>query len=257
MVRGLDRFKKYFEEFPDSYIIIGGTACDIIIEEAGLNPRATKDIDMILVVEALNSDFVAKFWQFIKDGNYEHKESSADKRRYYRFMKPEEKGYPFQLELFARNLDLLDTGDDAYLTPIPVADELSSLSAILLDDAYYYFVNEHSTLKDNLHLANVESLICLKAKAYLDIADRVSRGVKEDRKKLRKHAADVFRLAIMLRQDDLFKLPDNIRDDLQLFVNKIAEDLPDKAIFKEMGLQNISAEMVLTQIIHSFQLKIV
>ncbi len=35
MVRGLDIFKKYFEQYPGNYVIIGGTACDIIIDEAG------------------------------------------------------------------------------------------------------------------------------------------------------------------------------------------------------------------------------
>ena len=39
-------------------------ACDIIIGEAGLTPRATKDIDMILVMEAFNDDFVKQFWKF-------------------------------------------------------------------------------------------------------------------------------------------------------------------------------------------------
>ena len=62
MVRGLDIFKKYFEEYPNNYVIIGGTACDIHIGEAGLTPRATKDIDIILVVEALSSEFVKQFW---------------------------------------------------------------------------------------------------------------------------------------------------------------------------------------------------
>ncbi len=54
MVRGLDIFKKYFEQYPDNYVIIGGTACDINIDEAGFVPRVTRDIDIILVVEALN-----------------------------------------------------------------------------------------------------------------------------------------------------------------------------------------------------------
>ena len=40
MVVGLDIFKKYFEQYPYNYIIIGGTACDIIIGEAGFTPRA-------------------------------------------------------------------------------------------------------------------------------------------------------------------------------------------------------------------------
>jgi len=44
MVRGLDIFKKYFEHYTENFVIIGGTACDIIIDEAGFVPRATKDI---------------------------------------------------------------------------------------------------------------------------------------------------------------------------------------------------------------------
>ena len=33
-------------------------------------PRATKDIDIILIVEALSSDFAAKFWEFENSGNH-------------------------------------------------------------------------------------------------------------------------------------------------------------------------------------------
>jgi len=54
MVAGIDIFREYFEDFKDNYIIIGGTAGDLIISEADLTPRATKDIDLILVIEALN-----------------------------------------------------------------------------------------------------------------------------------------------------------------------------------------------------------
>ena len=53
MVRGLETFKKYFESCPDNYVIIGGTACDIIIDEAGFTPRATKDIDIIWFIYAI------------------------------------------------------------------------------------------------------------------------------------------------------------------------------------------------------------
>lgn len=88
MVKGITVFKKYFEEYPDNYIIIGGTACDILMEEAGFIARTTKDIDLILIVEALNAAFVEKFWEFIKDGMYERQEKSSDERNYYRFMKP-------------------------------------------------------------------------------------------------------------------------------------------------------------------------
>lgn len=63
MVKGIEIFKQYFARYSDSYVIIGGTACDMIEERAGQNPRATKDIDIILIIEALTSEFVRRFWQ--------------------------------------------------------------------------------------------------------------------------------------------------------------------------------------------------
>jgi hypothetical protein len=254
MVRGLDIFKKYFDAYPDNYVIIGGTACDMIIDEAGFVPRATKDIDIIIVVEALSADFVKQFWQFIQDGNYEHKEKSEDERKYYRFMKPENPEFPYQLELFARNPDLLDLDDHAHLTPIPVDDDLSSLSAILLNDDFYHYMIDHSELENGLHRANPEALICLKAKAYLEIADRISKGSREDSKQLRKHKGDIFRLAMMTAEDNVFVLPEGIKIHMQAFTDTIKEDLPGKEIFKEMGLGDIEPENVMNQILKSFQL---
>jgi len=32
MVRGLEKFKEYFGEYAGRYVLIGGTACDILLE---------------------------------------------------------------------------------------------------------------------------------------------------------------------------------------------------------------------------------
>lgn len=253
MVRGLDIFKQYFEAYPDNYVIIGGTACDIIIEEAELNPRATKDIDIILVVEALDAAFVGQFWQFIQDGQYERNEKSDDERKYYRFVNPANKEFPQQIELFARNPDLLDFEQGAHLTPIPVDDDLSSLSAILLDDDFYHYMVEHSAEEAGVKRANTEALICLKAKAYLDIKYRIEQGGAEDTKHLKKHRNDVFRLAILLRDTDIFELPERIKETLQAFAQTI--EMPGREIFKEMGAGTIDPEKVWQQVIRSFRLE--
>lgn len=254
MVNGLGKFQEYFKDYPDNYVIIGGTACDIIIDEAGLVPRATKDIDIILVVEALTADFVKQFWKFIHDGNYERKEKSADDRKYYRFMKPENKEFPFQLELFSRTPDVIVLDENAHLTPIPVDEDLSSLSAILLHDDYYHYMIEHSKAENGIQRANIESLICLKAKAFLEITERIAAGSKEDAKQLRKHKGDVFRLAVLLTENDVFELPESIKNHLQEFANSITKELPDKAIFKEMRLGNIDVEKVFAQLLKNFGL---
>ena len=255
MVRGLEIFKKYFEAYPDNYVIIGGTACDIIIGDAGFTPRTTKDIDIILVVEALNAEFVKQFWKFIQDGNYERKEKSDDERKYYRFMKPEDEEFPYQIELFARNPDLIDFDEEAHLTPIPVAEKLSSLSAILLNNEYYQYIIKQSVLENGLHRANTEALICLKARAYLEIEERIAKGSNEDSKQLKKHKGDIFRLAVTLTEIEEFELPDIIKENLQSFADIVATNLPDKIMFKEMGIGNIQPINVFNQLVKSFKLK--
>ena len=158
--------------------------------------------------------------------------------------------------MFSRKPDLIDLEEPAYLTPIPVDDDLSSLSAILLSDDYYNYMIDHSTLENGIHRANTEALICLKAKAFLEISERIANGSTEDTKQLRKHKADVFRLAMTLTEADTFELPERIKEQLQTFADTIAEDLPDKAIFKEMGLGNIDVEKVFRQLIKNFNLTI-
>lgn len=44
MVTGFEKFKEQFQGFEDQYVIIGGTACDLIMENEELPFRATKDI---------------------------------------------------------------------------------------------------------------------------------------------------------------------------------------------------------------------
>ena len=134
MVRGLDRFREQFRAYSGQYVLIGGAACDLVMEEAGLEFRATKDLDIVLCVEALHASFVRAFWEFVRAGKYQVQQSATGESRYYRFLKPESHEYPFMLELFSRKPEILDLAEDAHLTPIPVDEDVSSLSAILLNE---------------------------------------------------------------------------------------------------------------------------
>lgn len=51
MVKGIERFREWFEAYEDQYTIIGGTACDLLMDNEGLSFRATKDIDLVLIIE--------------------------------------------------------------------------------------------------------------------------------------------------------------------------------------------------------------
>ena len=70
MVPGIDSFRIKFKDYTDYYTIIGGTACDILLSESDLPFRATKDIDMILIMEDNFPEFAAIFWEYIKEGGY-------------------------------------------------------------------------------------------------------------------------------------------------------------------------------------------
>lgn len=256
MVVGLETFKEHFKDYQDCYLIIGGTACDIILEEANFKPRATDDIDTILIVEAITPEFVKRFWEFVKAGQYTIQQKDTDKRNCYRFAEPKSEAFPAQVELFCRVPDAIDINDGAHLTPIPVEEGLSSLSAILLNEEYYKYTRDHSTLTDEVHHANPEALICLKAFAYLSNKALKEEGENISSKNILKHKYDVFRLTMLLKLDETFDLPEDIKNDMQKFVDVVKTDLPPLDIFKDNGFGKQNMQAVFTQLVKSFGLTV-
>ena len=156
-MKGLDVFRAWFADYPDQYILIGGTAATLAMEEAGLDFRATKDLDVVLHVEALTPAFGETFWRFIEAGGYEIRQASdTGKPAFYRFQKPTDNSFPVMVELFSRAPDSLRPIENGQLTPIPFDEAVSSLSAILLDDAYYAFIMAGRREIDGLPWKNID-----------------------------------------------------------------------------------------------------
>mgnify|MGYP003526913084 CR=1 FL=1 len=55
MVRGLDVFREHFAGHADQFVLIGGTAATLAMEEAGLEFRATKDLDIAMTAASAAS----------------------------------------------------------------------------------------------------------------------------------------------------------------------------------------------------------
>lgn len=70
MVGGIEKFREAFAQFSDNFVIIGGAACDEILDGSIMQPRATLDIDIIVIVENMTAEFAKAFWQFIAEGKY-------------------------------------------------------------------------------------------------------------------------------------------------------------------------------------------
>ena len=56
MIQGLERFREHFQDLESSYLLIGGVATQLVLDEAGLPSRATKDLDIGLCAEARDRD---------------------------------------------------------------------------------------------------------------------------------------------------------------------------------------------------------
>jgi hypothetical protein len=211
------------------------------MEEAGLPFRATRDLDIVLCVEALDAEFVNAFWVFIKTGKYKNTQQSTGKKLFYRFSSPVDEAFPEMLELFSRAPDALTLAESSHLTPIPVDEEASSLSAILLDDAYYQFIRDGRREVNGLQLIGAEHMIPLKAKAWLDMKALTEEGVRLQSSDIKKHHNEIFRLYQLLSPDSRIELPELVRIDMQQCLDMIASETINLSTF---GLGNTTLNEV-------------
>ena len=247
MVRGIENFREWFRGYEDQYVIIGGTACDLLMTEEGLDFRATKDIDLVLIIEAVNAAFGGRFWEYIIAAGYEHRNKSTGKPQLYRFTNPQSKEYPAMIELFTRKPDAIILPKDAVLSPLPMDEDMSSLSAILLDEDYYEFLRQGKIQISGVTVLSAPYLIPFKAKAWLDLSHRKSDGGQIDSRNIRKHKNDVFRLTELLDHNmaPLTYIPDAISADISEFTERMrAEDVD----LKQIGIRSKSKEAILDEL---------
>lgn len=179
MVNGFTKFKERFQGFENQYVIIGGTACDLIMENEELPFRAQK-------------------------------------------------------------MQILE--DDAVLTPLPIDDEISSLSAILLNEAYYELLKTGQMMVDGIPVLSPTCLIPFKAKAWLDLKERKLNGEQVDSKNIKKHKNDVFRLAQLITANTRQVLSSEIAEDMKKFLSEIADETVD---LKSLGIRGTDKQKII------------
>lgn len=251
MVKGLDTFAERFAGDEGQYVLIGGVAAYLLQEEAGLDPRATQDLDIVLCIEALTPSLGQKIWDFIGEGGYEVRQAGEAPRCFYRFAKPADDRFPKMLELFTREPDGLVLPDTATLTPVPMDGSVVSLSAILLDEDYYDLIHTHKRMLHGVPIISEHALIPLKAYAWLDLRARKDAGEQVDEKNIRKHRNDVFRLYRLLAPDQRVALRYGPGDDLARFIEaqrgKLSADY-----LNTMGIHGETEDAILDTLAHVF-----
>ena len=164
-------------------------------------------------MEAQTKEFGERFWKFIKDGKYRIRAKSNGEPQFYRFDKPEDERFPKMIELFSRTNYLLQ--EENGLTPIHIDDSVSSLSAILLNDAYYQALMDGREIMRGISVLKPEWIIPFKAKAWLDLREKKD----VDSSDIKKHRNDIIRII-----SDMFLqkciLPDEVRKDMEKFIEQ-------------------------------------
>lgn len=121
----------------------------------------------------------------------------------------------------------IDLRADQQIIPIAIDETSASLSAILLDDAYYALVTQYRNEDTDLPFVNPVALIPLKARAWLDLTRRERAGEQVDAKNIAKHRTDAFRIAATLPGEPGPELPQSILQDIGSFLESFPEESPE------------------------------
>ena len=247
MVRGLDHFKEYFREHSENFILVGGVASYLLLDEAGApRIRPTKDLDIVLMMKP-SEKFLNAIKTYIKAGGYEIQKGDQNQATFYRFQKPANDKFPMMIELFATTESSFELFEDQHIIPISNSEGIESLSAILLDDEYYSIIKKNAVEKDGIYILNERALIPFKAKAYLEIKER-----KEDSKNWKKHRGDIINLTVaFLTESSQEKLTGKVRGHFVEFMEQFKKELTPEIIQGACG-QKIVPEKVIELLENTF-----
>lgn len=220
-VHGLSRFAEAMEAWRDSYVLIGGSACDLLAGSFGVEFRATKDLDVVIILDEASQGFAEALWGFVKAGGYEAWQDKHGEARFYRFEKPNDPSCPYMIELFSRHPDFELGDEESEIAPLPFSEDILSLSAIVLDDEYYDFICSGVISVDEVSVLDAAHLIPLKMKAHIDLSRRKAGGAHVNSVDLKKHRKDVVRLLELVPEARRLELSGDMRRDALIFLETV------------------------------------
>lgn len=239
IVSGIQQFERAFAAFSDSFIVIGGSACRAVLSDGPIQPRRTRDIDMVLVLENMGKDFINAFWKFIKEGGYKfasRKYAEGEvKYVFYSFVGGVE-GYPSQIEILSKPVGGIGQPADYHIEYIETDEDYSHLSAIILDPDYYAYLTTHYVIREGIRYASPDSLICLKTLAYMNLSAEKAAGKQVNSDDLKKHRRDVMMAVASLDPTEVFEVSAHIKEVLISFVQAIADPQISQSIAASLGV---------------------
>ncbi len=274
MHQKIKHFCSFFKDFKDCYTLIGGAACTIWYIDQLPNFRATRDVDIVLILENLDSGFTARFHQYMKQYEYHGTAIGMDelKRTCMYRLQSDNPLVPPQIEILSRRPEESLLPLHLHSAPLKVESEYTYLSCILMNDEYYDFLKEQIIYSDDIPLPKKAAIIALKIKAYLNIEETRITATKEDieqrklpnEEEMNKHRNDVFFLLLdILPNKEALNVPQNLTNDIQAFVmqmqgedvwNSISQSLMARRKREKEIIKTLSSDMMLGRLKSVFHL---
>lgn len=224
MITGFDKFHEAFSRHRESFILIGGTAVQMVLGQydtpKGIANRArvTHDIDLLVITEKMTDEFKSAFRRFVKSGGYECY-CAKERPHYYRFQNPKDIAFPAKIELLSHSL--IDLPCIRY-TPLAL-DRDESMSALVLDESLYLYALEHCELRHGFNCLKPESLIVFKAVAYLNLMEEYAQsGDARRRNDALKHRNDIFRILEHVSPAVRAELPESLAAFIHGFIARFS-----------------------------------
>jgi len=245
MIQGLDHFKEYFKEDLDKFILIGGAATILSLESIGMSRyKGTKDLDLVFVIELLDNAFIKRFLEYVRLGEYETKVTNG-KSQFYRFENPKSDDFPKMIEILSRKPDIFIEIDLKTANKLTVAEEVASLSALILDENYYQFIRVNSVLQEGIYIASMECLVILKIRAYNDLKQKKEEGDPNVHSgDVNKHKNDVFRIAQNFNPNQKLQVTKYMKDDIKRFRDNLKNDKVNLKSLKVVGEVNEILDLI-------------
>lgn len=253
MVRGIENFRDFFKEVTDSFVILGGVACQEWFKTTHYIFRSTKNIDIFLIPGPKNGNFGKKFWDYLLLGNYSIREQSGKKKIFFRFSHPKNIDYPEKIELLSHPEIDFSPLQEIGISSLQFDRDIPNLSALFLQEDYYHLALEcRMQSSSGLPLLSPGALLTLKIRAFLDLETARGEGKTVWKSEIKKHRNDVFRLVYLLGERFENQLSQSIRADLTSFLRLFSAKNPawrgiHRAII-DSNLPDMSPELLLSKI---------
>ena len=222
--RGLSHFQQYCKDLEDMYVVVGGFATVLLLDE-GLGDghgKATHDIDLVLLTTS-SVEMSQRIKQYVQEGKYEIQKGDKDQYHYYRFVKPETEGFAKEIELFASNENDLNLDDNQRIIPIDPEEGLYSLSAIMLDPEYFEMIKNNVSMSAIAPCTNTQATIMLKMSAFFDLRAR-------NDNKWKKHRQDILKLSLLLTGEERVQMTGKMMEHFESFITHLEQEVDQKMI---------------------------